>query len=218
MPEPAPAAPRREPCVLVGVVLAAVAVSAVRPHDTPTWWMEALPVLLGLPLVVAFRRRFPLTPLLQRLLTLHALVLLVGAHYTYAQVPLGAWLEDLLGLQRNPYDRIGHLAQGFVPALLTRELLLRTSPLRPGGWLRVLVTATCLGFSALYELIEWWTALAAGAAADAFLGTQGDVWDTQWDMAMCLVGALLGQVLLARCHDRQLAALASHAGPGARRV
>lgn len=208
MPDgPSVAVARREPYVLVGIVVAAVVVTAIRPHDAATWWLEAAPVLIGLPLVVAFRRRFPLTPLLQRLLVVHALILLLGAHYTYARVPLGDWLRDSLDLARNPYDRIGHLAQGFVPAILARELLLRTSPLRRGGWLRFLVTATCLGFSAFYELIEWWTALAAGEAADAFLGTQGDVWDTQWDMALCLLGAIAAQALLWRLHDRHLARL-----------
>jgi putative membrane protein len=208
MPDgPSVAVARREPYVLVGIVVAAVVVTAIRPHDAATWWLEAAPVLIGLPLVVAFRRRFPLTPLLQRLLVVHALILLLGAHYTYARVPLGDWLRGSLDLARNPYDRIGHLAQGFVPAILARELLLRTSPLRRGGWLRFLVTATCLGFSAFYELIEWWTALAAGEAADAFLGTQGDVWDTQWDMALCLLGAIAAQALLWRLHDRHLARL-----------
>jgi putative membrane protein len=193
-----------EPLVLLLLVLVALAISAYRPHDRVTWWLEVAPVLLGVPLLLATRRRFPLTPLLYRLLFLHALVLILGGHYTYARVPLGEWARDLFGFARNHYDRVGHLAQGFVPAILAREILLRTSPLRRGGWLFFLVVAVCLGFSAFYELIEWWAALAGGAASDAFLGTQGDVWDTQWDMFLALVGALASLLLLSRVHDRSL--------------
>jgi len=134
----------------------------------------------------------------------HAIILIVGGHYTYARVPLGFWLQDLFDMARNPYDRIGHFAQGFVPAILTRELLLRTSPLRRGRWLFVLVTSVCLAFSACYELFEWWTAIFTEDGSPEFLGTQGDVWDTQWDMFLALVGAMSAQVLLARVHDRQL--------------
>ena len=152
-------------------------------------------------------RRFPLTPLLCVALAVHACVLALGGHYTYAEVPLGFWVRDALGLARNHYDRLGHLAQGFVPALLARELLLRTSPLRPGRWLFALVSLSILGVSACYELIEWWTALALGQGADAFLGTQGDPWDTQWDMFLALCGAVLAQLTLSGLHDRQLAAL-----------
>ena len=164
-------------------------------------------MVLGLVLVWATRRRFPLTRLLQVLLAVHALILVLGAHYSYARVPLGDWLQATLDLARNPYDRIGHLAQGFVPAILTRELLLRTSPLRLGGWLFTLVTSVCLAFSAFYELIEWWAALLGGEAAHEFLGTQGDVWDTQWDMACAAIGAIAAQLLLSRVHDRQIARL-----------
>jgi putative membrane protein len=142
------------------------------------------------------------------LLAIHALILIVGGHYTYEKVPLGFWVRDLLGLARNHYDRLGHFAQGFVPAILVRELLLRTSPLERGGWLFALTTATCLAFSACYELIEWAAALAMGQAAAAFLGTQGDPWDTQWDMFLALVGAVVAQLLLARVHDRALSRLA----------
>ena len=141
---------------------------------------------------------------LYTLLAVHALILILGGHYTYAQVPLGFWVQDWLGFARNHYDRLGHFAQGFVPAILVREILLRTSPLRRGRWLFFLVTATCLAISACYELIEWWAALAGGEAADAFLGTQGDVWDTQWDMFLALLGALTAQLLLGRAHDRAL--------------
>ncbi|MGE0191361.1 MAG: DUF2238 domain-containing protein [Planctomycetota bacterium] len=198
------AARRVEPYVLVGVAAVATLVSAIRPHDALTWFLEAFPVLVGLPLVLVVRNRFPLTPLVQRLLVLHALGLLAGAHYTYARVPAGDWVRDALGLDRNPYDRFGHFVQGFVPALVVREVLLRTSPLRRGGWLRFLVVSVCLAISAFYELIEWWAAVAGGHAAEAFLGTQGDIWDTQWDIATCLVGAILALLLLSRTHDRQL--------------
>jgi putative membrane protein len=154
-------------------------------------------------------RRFPLTPLAYRLIFLHACILMVGGHYTYAEVPLGFWLRDLLGLARNHYDRLGHFAQGFVPAIVAREILLRKTPLMPGGWVFFLVTSICLAISAFYELVEWWTALASGEAATAFLGTQGDVWDTQWDMFLCLVGALTAQLTLSRVHDRELVRLAA---------
>jgi putative membrane protein len=198
----------REPLLLLLVALAALVASGVAPHDRATWVLEVLPVAIGAPLLVATRGRFPLTPLLYRLLFLHALILVLGGHYTYARVPAGFWLQDLLDLSRNHYDRLGHVAQGFVPAILAREILLRTSPLRPGRWLFFLVTCVCLAFSAFYELLEWWAALAAGSAADAFLATQGDVWDTQWDMFLALCGALASQLLLAGVHGRQLARIA----------
>ena len=199
--------PRRGPLVLLALALAALVASGVGPKDRLSWLLEVAPVLIGAPILVATARRFPLTPLLYRLLFLHALVLMLGGHYTYAEVPLGEWAKEAFGLARNHYDRLGHLMQGFVPAILAREVYLRRSPLRPGGWLRLAVTSVCLAFSALYELIEWAAALATGEAATAFLGTQGDVWDTQWDMFLALCGALLAQALLARLHDRQLARL-----------
>src|SRR3989442_2169865 len=192
---------------LVVIVAAALIVLGIAPYDRTTWWLEIFPVLIGFPVLVVTARRFPLTRLTYTLLAVHAIILIVGGHYTYARVPLGFWLQDLLGLTRNDYDRIGHFVQGFVPAILVREILLRTSPLRPGRWLFVLVTATCLAFSACYEFFEWWSALAGGHAADAFLGTQGDVWDTQWDMFSALLGALSAQLLLGRIHDRSLAKL-----------
>jgi putative membrane protein len=154
---------------------------------------------------VATYRRFRLTPLLYRLIFLHALVLILGGHYTYARVPAGFWVQDWFDLARNHYDRFAHLVQGFVPAVLAREVLLRRTPLRPGGWLFVLVTSVCLAFSACYELLEWASAVIGGSAAGDFLGTQGDVWDTQWDMFMALVGAVVAQVALGRVHDRELA-------------
>ncbi|HSD18535.1 MAG TPA: DUF2238 domain-containing protein [Anaeromyxobacter sp.] len=193
--------------VALAVALAAVAVSGVGPKDRLTWLMEVAPILIALPVLVATRRVFPLTPLLYVLLAAHAAILCLGGHYTYAEVPLGFWVRDALGLARNHYDRLGHFAQGFVPALLARELLLRTSPLRRGRWLFVLVTAVALAISALYEFVEWGAALALGQSADAFLGTQGDPWDTQWDMFLAFLGALAAQLTLARVQDRQLAAL-----------
>lgn len=205
---------RREPIVLALLALAATALSAVDPFDRLTWWLEAAPVLLGVPLAALTWRRFPLSPLLVRLLFVHGLILIVGAHYTYAEVPLGHWLRDTFDLARNPYDRIGHLAQGFVPAILARELLLRTSPLQRGRWLFGLVVAVCLAFSAFYELTEWWAALLGDEAAASFLGTQGDVWDTQWDMALALFGAVTSQLLLARVHDRSMASIGVDEGAG----
>ncbi len=186
----------------------ALVVSGIRPHDRVTWVLEVIPVFIGAPILIATRRRFPLTPLLYVLIFLHALILMLGGHYTYARVPLGFWVQDLLDLGRNHYDRLGHFAQGFVPAILVREVLLRKTPLRPGGWLFFLVTSVCLAFSAFYEFTEWWAAVLGGSAADAFLGTQGDVWDTQWDMFLALIGAITAQLVLGRVHDRQLARLA----------
>jgi len=197
----------REPVVLFVLGLAALVGSGIGPHDRFTWFLEVAPIFIAVPILVATYRRFRLTPLAYRLVFLHALVLMVGGHYTYAEVPIGNWVRDTLGLARNHYDRLGHLMQGFVPAIIGRELLLRTSPLRRGRWLFVLVTLSCLGISALYEFVEWWTALATGAAATAFLGTQGDPWDTQWDMFCALVGAIVAQLTIARVHDRELAEL-----------
>lgn len=196
----------------------ALSVSGIGPYDRTTWWLEVFPVLLGIPILLLTGRRFPLTHLLYTLLAIHALILVLGGHYTYARVPLGHWAQEMFGFARNHYDRLGHFAQGFVPAILAREILLRTSPLRPGRWLFVLVTAVCLAFSACYEFFEWWAALAGGEAADAFLGTQGDVWDTQWDMFLALLGALTAQVLLGRAHDRALANLQRRMADDARDV
>ncbi len=179
-------------------------ISAIRPYDWLTWWLEALPAMIGAGILIAVHRRFPFTPLVYRLVLIHALILILGAHYSYARVPFGFWLQDLFDLSRNPYDRIGHFAQGFFPAIIVREVLLRSTPLRRGAWLFFLVVSVCLAFSAFYEFIEWWAALAGGESAEAFLGTQGDVWDTQWDMFMALLGATSAQLLLAGVHDRAL--------------
>ena len=197
----------RLPLALLAVVAIATAASAIGPYDRLTWWLEALPVLVAVPLLAATYARFPLSPLAYWLIAIHALILLLGAHYTYARVPPGFWLQDAFGFERNHYDRIGHLMQGFGPAIVIRELLLRTSPLAPGKWLFTLVLFSVLGVSATYEFTEWWAALAGGEAAGAYLGTQGDVWDTQWDMFLAGCGAAASQVLLGRMHDRQVAAV-----------
>jgi putative membrane protein len=194
--------------ILAGMVLVW---SGVQPHDRFTWVLEVAPVLIGAPILVALRHRFRLTRLVYTLLCIHALILMVGGKYTYAEVPFGFWLQDAFGFSRNHYDRIGHFAQGFIPAMLAREVLIRRSPLRASRWLPFLVVCFCLAFSALYELIEFWTALATGEAAEAFLGTQGDVWDTQWDMQMALIGAVAALATLSRLHDRQLARLPAQA-------
>jgi putative membrane protein len=198
---------RYENPALVGLTLLALVVSGIQPYDRLTWVLETFPVMLGLPLAIVTHRRFPLTPLVYRLLFVHGLILLLGGHYTYARVPAGFWLQDAFDLARNHYDRLGHLAQGFVPAMLAREILVRATPLRPGGWLFFLTTCVALAISASYEFVEWGVALVMGMDADAFLATQGDVWDTQWDMFLALLGALAAQGLLSRRHDRQLARL-----------
>jgi putative membrane protein len=172
--------------------------------DRFTWFMENFPVILGAPVLVATHRRFPLTPLLYVLLALHAVVLMVGGNWTYAEVPAGHWVRDWLHLARNPYDRLGHLFQGFVPVLLFRELLFRKGVVKPGAWSVVVLLFMVLGLSAAYELLEWLTAVATGSKADAFLGSQGDVWDTQWDMACALIGGSLALGLFSRWHDRQM--------------
>ncbi|TVO57672.1 DUF2238 domain-containing protein [Denitromonas halophila] len=192
---------------LVAIVLVALAVSGISPHDRLTWWMEVAPVLMALPLLVATHRRFPLTRLVLVLIAVHALILILGATYTYARVPLGFWLQDVFDFARNPYDRIGHFAQGFVPAMVARELLLRLQVLRRPRWLFFLVCCICLAISATYELIEWLAAVVMGGEAEDFLGTQGDPWDTQSDMALALLGAALAQMLLGRWHDRWLVRL-----------
>ena len=195
----------REPLALLAATALVLTWSGIHPLERGTWWMEVAPVFIGVPILVATFKSFRLSPLLYRLLFIHATILAVGGHYTYARVPIGFWAQDVFDLSRNHYDRVGHLAQGFILAILAREILLRTSPLRPGGWLFFLVVCVCLAFSATYELIEWGAALLGGDSADSFLGTQGDVWDTQWDMFLALVGALAAQLLLARAHDRSMA-------------
>jgi putative membrane protein len=195
---------RITPRILLAGVVVALVLTGIHPHDHLTWLLETFWVILGIPLVLLTWRRFPLTTLLCCLLAVHALVLIMGGYYTYARTPPGYWLQDLLGLDRNPYDRLGHFLQGFVPAILVREVLVRRSPLHGSRWLAPLTVCACLAFSAFFEMIEWWAAVAGGSAADDFLATQGDVWDTQWDMFTALVGAILSLTLLSRFHDRQL--------------
>ncbi len=185
----------------IGTYLLVLAWSAVNPHDRFTWVLEVAPALVGAALLLATRRRFPLTPLLYGLILAHCIVLFIGGHYTYAEVP---FFEGLFGAERNNYDKVGHFFQGFMPALLAREILLRKRAVNGRAWLNLFCVSLCLAFSAFYELIEWWVALATGEGAEAFLGTQGYVWDTQSDMLLALIGAVSCLVLLSRWHDRQL--------------
>ena len=181
--------------------------SAIHPRDTLTWLLEVFPVILGALIMAATYIRFRFSRLAYLMIWLHALVLLVGGHYTYAQVPLFNWIRDMLDLSRNHYDRVGHLAQGFFPAIVAREILIRLASLKPGKWLFFLVTCVALAITALYELIEWWVALTSGDEAVAFLATQGDPWDTQWDMFLALIGAISAQLLLARYHNKSMKSL-----------
>lgn len=202
---------------LLALVVMILVLSGLNPKHHGVWLLEVFPVLIGIPILIRTHERFPLTPLAYRLMAEHAIILMIGAYYTYAEVPLGRWAQDSFGLARNYYDRLGHLAQGFVPAIVMRELLLRTSPLQRGGWLFFLLCATCLGFSALYELLEGATAFVFNQSATTFLATQGDEWDTQWDMCMALIGAITAQLMLAPIHDRQLRIqTSSHIGSSAR--
>ena len=195
---------------LATIVIVALIASGIAPTDRLTWLMEVAPVLIALPLMIATRRSYPLTLLLTVLIAIHALVLIGGGTYTYAHVPFGFWLQDILGTLRNPYDKIGHFMQGFVPAMVAREILLRGDFVRGRRMTAFLCVCVAMAISACYELIEWAAALALGQGADEFLGTQGDVWDTQSDMFMALIGASTALLLLARWHDRQLAALRPH--------
>lgn len=181
--------------------------SGLDPKDRFTWVLEAVPAIIGLPVLVYFDRKRGVTSLLYALVCLHAVILCIGGKYTYAEVPMGFWVRDALGLARNHYDRLGHFFQGFEPAILAREVLLRKKVLGRGFWLSLFCFCICLAFSASYEFIEWWTALLTGEAAEAFLGTQGDPWDTQWDMFMAAVGAVAALLIFSREHDRELAKL-----------
>jgi len=195
----------RRYCLILLVLLALVfAWSAIAPKDRFTWFLEVLPVLIALPLLLLTYRYFVFSRLTYSLILIHAIILMVGGHYTYAEMPLFSWLRDTFELSRNYYDRLGHVAQGFIPAIVAREILLRTSPLQRGKWLFFLVTCVCLAISAVYEILEWWVALASGSDAVAFLATQGDVWDTQWDMYLALLGAIAAQLLLTGWHDRSM--------------
>lgn len=181
--------------------------SAWQPHDYPTWWLEVLPALIVLIVLVVTRKRFPLTSLAYCLILVHSVILMVGGHYTYAEVPVGDWVRDWTGGSRNNYDKLGHLAQGFIPAIVVREVLVRNAVLAVRAWLPFIVVSICLAISAFYELIEWWVALTSEEAADSFLGTQGYVWDTQSDMFLALLGAMLALLIFSGIHDRQIGRL-----------
>jgi putative membrane protein len=192
--------------------------SAIKPYDFFTWMLEVMPVIIALPILFFTYQKFPLTPLLYILILIHAIILMIGGHYTYALVPIHdlpafGWLKETFNLDRNYYDRIGHFAQGFVPAIIAREILIRNFVVKTGAWLFFVVCCICLSISACYEFIEWWVAVATGAASEDFLGAQGDVWDAQWDMLMALIGAISAQIILKNMHDRQLLNLQSQLEP-----
>jgi putative membrane protein len=178
--------------------------SAINPKDYFTWLLEVVPALAGFVILAATVKRFPLTSLTYTLILIHCIILMIGGHYTYAEVPFFDWLREYFSMERNNYDKIGHLAQGFIPAIIARELFIRKSVIQGTAWLNFIIVSCCLALSALYELIEWWVAILTGESAEAFLGTQGYIWDTQSDMAMALLGAILSLVLLSRPHNRQL--------------
>lgn len=190
----------------VAIFVAVLLWSGIDPHDYPTWLLEVTPALIAAAVLWFTRERFPLTRLTYILILIHCIILMVGGHYTYAEVPLGDWVRDAFGQSRNNYDKLGHLAQGFVPAIVAREILIRNKVVNYPAWRDVLIVCTCLAISAAYELLEWWVALLSAEAADAFLGTQGYEWDTQSDMWFALLGAVLALILLSRWHDRQLRA------------
>ena len=193
--------------IWISIFLSVLAWSAIEPADRLTWWMEVVPALAGFVILIMTRRRFPLTPLLYTLILIHAIILMVGGHYTYAEVPIGDWLRDFSGGERNNYDKLGHFAQGFVPVMIAREIMIRNKVVAARGWLTYLLLSVVLAFSAFYELIEWWAALISAEAADSFLGTQGYVWDTQSDMLWALFGAILALLTLSGLHDKQIGLL-----------
>lgn len=199
--------------ILVLIVAAALIASGISPADRLTWWMEVAPVLIAAPVLAVTWRRFPLTPMLYVLIALHSLVLILGARYTYANVPLGFWLQDMFDFGRNPYDKIGHLAQGFVPVLIAREILLRGAVVSGRRMLGFLCVCVALSVSALYEMIEWWAALLMGQGAHEFLGTQGDEWDAQSDMFFALIGAVIALLTLGKLQDRQVEQLEAERAP-----
>jgi putative membrane protein len=190
--------------LILGILSLVFVWSAVSPMHRSTWWLEVFPVLLALPILFFTYKHLEFTQLAYLLMLIHAIILLIGGHYTYAEVSLFSWLRDTFDLSRNYYDRVGHFAQGFIPAIIARETLLKKSPLTKGAWLFFIVCCICLSVSVVYEFLEWWVAVYSGEAADKFLGTQGDVWDTQWDMLLALIGAISAQLLLAKVHDRQM--------------
>lgn len=193
--------------IWIGIYSASLIWSFINPKDSFTWFLEVAPALIGAIVLLATRRRFPLTPLVYVLILIHCLILMVGGHYTYAEVPAFDWIRDTLEMERNNYDKVGHFAQGFIPAMIAREILVRRQVFRATNWMPFLIVCFCLAFSAFYELVEWWVALASGESAEAFLGTQGDPWDTQSDMMLALVGSTIALLFLTRWHDKQLRAL-----------
>ena len=197
---------------LLVTFLAILVWSGINPKDHFIWFLEVFPAIVGAVVLVAIYPWVKLTMLVYCLIWLHALVLMLGGHWTYAEMPLFSWLRDEYGLARNYYDRLGHIMQGFVPAIIVREILLRNGAVRGRGWLFFVVTCICLAVSAFYEFIEWWVAIASGSAANEFLATQGDVWDTQWDMFLALCGAIASQLVLTRWHDRQLTSMKQDRG------
>ena len=190
----------------ISVFLAVFTWSAVNPHDYPTWFLEVFPAVLGAAIIWTTRDTYPLTRLAYILILIHCIILMIGGHYTYAEVPLFDWIRDEFGQARNNYDKLGHFVQGFIPAIVAREIVIRNKVFNSARWRDFFIVCFCLGFSAFYELIEWWVALLSEEAADSFLGTQGYIWDTQSDMAYALVGAVLALLLLGKVHDRQLLA------------
>lgn len=189
------------PLFLLILIFLILVFSLILANDRFTWILEVFPILLGLPILILTYKRFRLTNFLYSLLIIHSLILAIGGIYTYAEVPLGFWMQDWFGFERNNYDKIGHFAQGFFPAILAREILIRTSPLQKGKWLSFIVVSICLAISAFYELIEWWAAVAQGASAEAFLGTQGYEWDAQSDMFLALIGSIASLIIMSRAHD-----------------
>lgn len=202
----------RFPLLWVFTFLAVLIWSGIDPKDRFTWFLEIVPALIALPILIFTRKRFPLTPLVYVLILIHCIILMIGGHYTYAEVPLFNWLRDSFDLTRNNYDKVGHFAQGFVPALVAREIFIRNTIIHGTAWRNFLIVCFCLAVSAFYEMIEWWVALASEEAADSFLGTQGYAWDTQSDMGWALVGALLALSLFGGWHDRQLVRLPPRLG------
>lgn len=193
--------------ILLAIFFLVLIWSAIEPYDYFTWFLEVFPALIGLAIVASIYHRFKFSMVNYVGMTIHAAILMIGGKYTYALVPAGFWFQDIFNLARNHYDRLGHLAQGFFPVLIIREILIRNKAVK-SGWLNFVSIAITLAFSAFYEFIEWWVSLASGSAGDSFLGTQGDVWDTQWDMFLCLVGASLAIAFLSKLHDRSIARLA----------
>jgi putative membrane protein len=207
MTSPPTGANRGVHAALLAVGVVVLAWSGFRPKDTYTWILEVAPAIIAGVVLVALYPRFRFTDLVYALVLVHAIILMIGGHYTYAEMPLFSWLRDEFGLARNYYDRVGHVAQGFVPAMIAREILLRNRVVNGRRWLFFVICGIALAISALYEFLEWWVAIASGTAAEAFLATQGDVWDTQWDMFLALCGAVAAQLLLSGWHDAQLARL-----------